>query len=109
MSSNLLDLISVNNFYNGLPKYFQHIISVFEQARAFAHVSDFARIALQVLESSGKRDDDYTSTRTDLLSRLFHASLKTCRFDEAYSTLSRYSDPALQKSAMTSLITTILT
>lgn len=109
MSSNLVDLISVNNFYNGLPKYFQHIVGVFEQARAFTHVSDFSRLALQALESSPKKSEDYVSARTDLLSRLFHASLKTCRFDEAYSALSRYSDPALQKSALTSLITTILT
>ncbi|KAL1954661.1 hypothetical protein VTO42DRAFT_855 [Malbranchea cinnamomea] len=109
MSSNLLDLISVNNFYNGLPKYFQHVISVFEQARSFAHVSEFARLALQALESSPKKPEDYISVRTDLLSRLFHASLKTCRYDDAYSALSRYSDPALQKSALTSLITTILT
>ncbi|KAG5299728.1 nucleoporin Nup120 [Histoplasma capsulatum G186AR] len=111
MSSNLLDIISVNSFYNGLPKYFQHILSLFEQARAFAHVADFARLALQALESDPRKnepDSDYIYLRTDLLSRLFHASLKTCRFDEAYSALSRYTDAALQKSALTALITTIL-
>ncbi|OJD18842.1 hypothetical protein AJ78_01175 [Emergomyces pasteurianus Ep9510] len=111
MSSNLLDIISVNSFYNGLPKYFQHILSLFEQARAFAYVADFARLALQALESDPRKnepDSDYIYLRTDLLSRLFHASLKTCRFDEAYSALSRYTDAALQKSALTSLVTTIL-
>ncbi|ODH40561.1 hypothetical protein ACO22_01599 [Paracoccidioides brasiliensis] len=111
MSSNLLDIISVNSFNNGLPRYFQHILSLFEKARAFAHVADFARHALQALESDPRRNDpesDYIYMRTDLLSRLFHASLKTCRFDEAYSALSRYTDSALQKSALTSLITTIL-
>jgi nuclear pore complex protein Nup160 len=46
--------------------------------------------------------------RTDLLSRLFHASLKTCQFDQAYSALTRYQDLALQKSALSSLITNIL-
>ncbi|KKZ65621.1 hypothetical protein EMCG_08528 [[Emmonsia] crescens] len=98
-------------FYNGLPKYFQHILSLFEQARAFAYVADFARLALQALESDPRKSDpdsDYIYLRTDLLSRLFHASLKTCRFDEAYSALSRYTDAALQKSALTSLIATIL-
>ncbi|EQL29021.1 hypothetical protein BDFG_08284 [Blastomyces dermatitidis ATCC 26199] len=111
MSSNLLDIISVNSFYDGLPKYFQHILSIFEHARAFAHVADFARLALQALESDPRKNEptsDYIHLRTDLLSRLFHASLKTCRFDEAYSALSRYTDAALQKSALTSLITTIL-
>ncbi|KLJ12638.1 hypothetical protein EMPG_12343 [Blastomyces silverae] len=100
-----------STFYDGLPKYFQHILSVFEQARAFAHVADFARLALQAMESDPRKnepDSDYIHLRTDLLSRLFHASLKTCRFDEAYSALSRYTDAALQKSALTSLITTIL-
>ncbi|PGH14177.1 hypothetical protein AJ80_06046 [Polytolypa hystricis UAMH7299] len=111
MSSNLLDIISVNSFYDGLAKYFQHILTLFEQARAFAHVADFARLALQALESEtrkNERDPDYLGLRTDLLSRLFHASLKTCRFDEAYSALSRYTDIALQKSALTSLITKVL-
>ncbi|KAK2799281.1 hypothetical protein FQN51_006958 [Onygenales sp. PD_10] len=111
MSSNLLDIISVDSFYNGLPKYFQHILSLFEHARAFSHVADFARLALQALESDPRKnepDSDYVYLRTDLLSRLFHASLKTCRFDVAYSALSRYSDTALQKSALTSLITTVL-
>jgi nuclear pore complex protein Nup160 len=46
--------------------------------------------------------------RTDLLSRLFYASLKTCQFDQAYSALARYQDLALQRSALSSLITNIL-
>lgn len=111
MSSSLLDIISVDSFHNGLPKYFQHIVTLFEQSRAFTHVADFARLALQPLESSKGSDQDpeYNTLRTDLLSRLFHASLKTCQFDQAYSALSRYTDLALQKSALTSLITSILT
>lgn len=110
MSSSLLDIISVDSFHNGLPKYFQHIVTLFEQSRAFTHVADFARLALQPLESSKGSDQDpeYNALRTDLLSRLFHASLKTCQFDQAYSALSRYTDFALQKSALTSLITSIL-
>lgn len=55
-----------------------------------------------------EQDPEYSSLRTDLLSRLFHASLKTSRFDEAYSALTRYHDAALQRSALGSLITTIL-
>jgi nuclear pore complex protein Nup160 len=109
MSSNLLDLISVNYFYDGIPKYFQHIISVFEQVRAFAHVADFAHLALQALDATSETDGEYESIRTDLMSRLFHASLKTCRFDEAFSAFLQFSDGALQKSAITSLISTILT
>lgn len=109
MSSSLLDIVSMDCFHSGLPKYFQHVLSIFEQARSFSHVADFASLALQTLESEmSEQDPEYSGLRTDLLSRLFHASLKTCRFDEAYSALTRYRDVALQRSALGSLITTIL-
>ncbi|KAJ5777391.1 hypothetical protein N7520_000637 [Penicillium odoratum] len=111
MSSTLLDLVSVNCFHNGIPRYYQHILSVFERVRSFSHVADFAGLALQALDSEAwaEQDPEYSSTRTDLLSRLFHASLKTCQFDQAYSALARYQDLALQRSALSSLISTILT
>jgi nuclear pore complex protein Nup160 len=110
MSSTLLDLVSVNCFHNGIPKYYQHILSVFEQVRSFSHVAEFASLALQALDSEAwaEHDPEYTSMRTDLLSRLFHASIKTCQFDQAYSALARYQDLALQRSALSSLITSIL-
>ncbi|KAE8394315.1 nucleoporin Nup120/160-domain-containing protein [Aspergillus alliaceus] len=110
MSSTLLDIVSVDSFHNGLPKYFQHILSIFEKARSFSHVADFARLALQALASENKNEQDpeYNILRTDLLSRLFYASLQNCQFDQAYSALSRYKDLALQKSALSSLITSIL-
>lgn len=111
MSSTLLDLVSVNCFHNGIPKYYQHILSIFEQVRSFSHVADFASLALQALDSEAwaEQDPEYPTTRTDLLSRLFHASLKTCQFDQAYSALARYQDLALQRSALGSLISSILT
>lgn len=109
MSSTLLDIVSVDCFHNGLPKYFQHVLSIFEQVRSFSHVADFASLALQTLESElSEQDPEYGVLRTDLLARVFHASLKTCRFDEAYSALTRYSDLALQRSSVNSLITTVL-
>lgn len=109
MSSTLLDIVSLDCFHNGLPKYFQHVLSIFEQVRSFSHVADFASLALQTLESDlSEQDPEYNILRTDLLSRLFHASLKTCRFDEAYSALTRYRDVALQRSALGSLIATVL-
>lgn len=110
MSSTLLDIVAVDNFNNGLPKYFQHVLSIFEQARSFTHVADFANLALQALEveKRDEKDQEYTATRTDLLSRLFHASLKTCQFDQAYSALSRYRDLALQRSALSSLVSSVV-
>lgn len=78
--------------------------------RSFSHVADFASLALQALDSEdwAEQDLEYSTMRTDLLSRLFHASLKTCQFDQAYSALARYQDHALQKSALGSLISSIL-
>lgn len=111
MSSNLLDIVSADSFYNGLPRYFHHVAGLFELARAFVQVTDFACLALQALEANHHKDQnsDDANLRNDLLSRLFHASLNIHRFDEAYSALSRYTDLALQKSALTSLVTTIFT
>ncbi|KAJ5307447.1 hypothetical protein N7476_008103 [Penicillium atrosanguineum] len=110
MSSTLLDLVSVKSFHDGIPKYYQHILSVFEKVRSFSHVADFASLALQALDSEvwAEQAAEYTSMRTDLLSRLFHASLKTCQFDQAYSALARYQDLALQRSALSSLVSNIL-
>ncbi|GMG41308.1 unnamed protein product [Aspergillus oryzae var. brunneus] len=100
----------LDSFHNGLPKYFQHILTIFEQARSFSHVADFARLALQALASENHNDQDpeYNILRTNLLSRLFYSSLQNCQFDQAYSALSRYKDFALQKSALSSLVTSIL-
>ena len=109
MSSGLLDIVSVDSFYNGLAKYFQHILSVFEEVRSFSHVAEFATVALQALESEHSSEDDVAGLRIDLLSHLFHASLTTCRFDQAYSAASRFVDRALQKSALGLLVTTVLT
>lgn len=110
MSANLLDMISVDNFNNGLPRYFHHIASVFEQAGSFSHVADFAALALKALDVDACKAEhgvDFANLRTDLLSRLFYATLKTCQFDKAYSALTRYTDLALQKSALSSLITSL--
>ncbi|KAL4914136.1 nucleoporin Nup120/160-domain-containing protein [Aspergillus aurantiobrunneus] len=110
MSSSLLDIVSVDCFHNGLPRYFQHVLSIFEQARAFSHVSEFASLALQALasEHGNEQDLEVARLKNDLLSRLFYASLQICQFDQAYSALSRYQDLALQRSALSSLISSIL-
>ncbi|KAI5302785.1 hypothetical protein KEM56_000357 [Ascosphaera pollenicola] len=97
LSSSLIDPVTANYFYNGLTFYYQHILDLFEQARAFTYVADFAQLALQALQTSGDWKEDsheYPSTRTDLLSRLFYASLQASRYDEAWSAL----DLAIQGS-----------
>ncbi|CAG8222890.1 unnamed protein product [Penicillium salamii] len=110
MSAELLDLLDGDCFHNGLAKYYQHVLSIFEKARSYSHVADFASLALQALDSEvwAEQDVEYSTTRDDLLSRLFTGALKTCQFDQAYSALTRLQDLKLQKSELTELISTIL-
>uniref|UniRef100_A0A093VCV5 Nucleoporin n=1 Tax=Talaromyces marneffei PM1 TaxID=1077442 RepID=A0A093VCV5_TALMA len=56
MSSGLLDLLAADKFNNGLPKYYQHILSLFEKAGSFSHVADFASLSLQALESDPRKE-----------------------------------------------------
>jgi nuclear pore complex protein Nup160 len=110
MSAELLDLLDVDCFHNGLAKYYQHILSIFEKVRSYSHVADFASLALQALDSEvwAEQDVEYSTIRDDLLSRLFTGALKTCQFDQAYSALTRLQDLKLQKTELTELISTIL-
>ncbi|KAJ5118137.1 Nucleoporin [Penicillium bovifimosum] len=110
MSAELLDILDVDCFHNGLAKYYQHVLSIFEKVRSYSHVADFASLALQALDSEvwAEKDAEYPTVRDDLLSRLFTGALKTCQFDQAYSALARLQDLKLQKSQLTELISTIL-
>lgn len=123
MSSGLLNPIDAAHFGDGLPNYYSHIVSLFEKRKVFSYVADFARLALHVVRPSDPpvrispidsgnppqlTPDPHQALRTDLLSRLFYASIQTSRYDEAYSALSRYTDTALQHSALTTLITSMI-
>lgn len=110
MSAELLDLLDVDCFHNGLAKYYQHILSIFEKVRSYSHVADFASLALQALDSEvwAEQDSEYPTIRDDLLSRLFTGALKTCQFDQAYSALARLQDLKLQRTELSELISTIL-
>ena len=79
-----------DSFSEGLPRYYSHILSLFERVKAYSYVAEFARLGLRSL--IGKED---AALRTELLSRLFNASIQTSRFDEAYTALIRHSDNAL--------------
>ncbi|KAI9840020.1 MAG: hypothetical protein M1819_000212 [Sarea resinae] len=115
-SEGLLDLDDLGYFRDGLPRYYLHILGLFEKARAHSFVADFARLALQFLslQSPGlngarRNSNDSDQLQTEVLSRLFYASIQACRFDEAYSALSRYTDTALQKSATATLVQSLTT
>ncbi|KAI9846098.1 MAG: hypothetical protein M1837_004354 [Sclerophora amabilis] len=99
--------VSDREFFNaGLPKYYSHIVSLFEKAKSFSFVVDFARIGLQFITSHAQ-DDSSKVLRTELLSRLFTACLQISSFDAAYSALLQYPNKALQRNALNHLLTTL--
>ncbi len=107
-SAGLLDLDEQEYFSDGLAKYYQHILNLFEKVKARSYVADFARMALQSV-NLGREDvclcpflqqarANHTQTsdqKTELLSRLFGANIQTSHFEEAYATLTRHTNPIL--------------
>jgi DNA repair protein RAD51/nuclear pore complex protein Nup160 len=89
-TANLVSEVERNSFSEGLPRYYSHIIGLFEKAKAYSYVADFARLGLRSLV--GQEDEEL---KTDLLQRLFTASIQTSRFEEAYTALTRHRDTAL--------------
>jgi nuclear pore complex protein Nup160 len=94
--------MDADSFYNGIPRYFQHVLALFESARAFAHAADFAHLALQALQP-GQKEPTF-AFKSEILSRLFTAELKCSRFLAAFTALAQFTDHALQKSAMIALV-----
>lgn len=89
-SANLVTEIERSSFSEGLARYYSHVVGLFEKARVYSYVAEFARLGLRSL--NGREDEEL---KTDLLQRLFTASIQTSRFGEAYSAMTRHSDAAL--------------
>ncbi|KAI1944709.1 hypothetical protein LOZ57_004722 [Ophidiomyces ophidiicola] len=98
MSSNLIDSIAKNSFYNGLPQYLLHVAGLFEQAKSPTHAAHFLELALQ---ASGPNDPDF-----DLMPHLFRAYLKTNHIDKAYATLLQHPDGSVSRSDLEALVET---
>jgi predicted negative regulator of RcsB-dependent stress response len=86
----LISEVERNQFSEGLAHYYSHVIGLFEKAKAYSYVADFAKLGLRSL--MGQEDEEL---KTDLLQRLFTASIQTSRFHDAYSALIRHRDTAL--------------
>lgn len=82
-------------FAEGLPRYYQHVFGLFEKIKIYSYVADFARLALQSLAAYHTKPEDETALHSEFLSRLFNASLQTSRYEEAYSSLTRYTNKTL--------------
>lgn len=106
MSAGLLSRMDADSFYNGIPRYFQHVLALFETAKAFTYAADFAHLALQALQP-GQKEPTF-EFKSEILSRLFTAELKCSRFLAAFTALAQFTDHALQKSAMVTLVDAIL-
>jgi DNA repair protein RAD51/nuclear pore complex protein Nup160 len=89
-TAGLVSEVERNSFSEGLARYYSHVIGLFEKAKAYSYVADFAKLGLRCL--MGQEDEEL---KTDLLQRLFTASIQTARFHDAYSALIRHSDTAL--------------
>lgn len=102
-SSGLLDTLTASFLASGFPNYYQHIIDLYSPHRAHVQIISFAQLALQHYHPK-----DPLQQRSELLSRLFHAALAISDHTTAYSALTRYTDTALQKAALASLITSMV-
>ncbi|KAI0379748.1 nucleoporin Nup120/160-domain-containing protein [Hypomontagnella monticulosa] len=100
-SSGLLDDTEWNLLYAGLPRYYAHIVALFEQQKAYSSVIEFARLALQFVNS---KTDDADKVRTELQCRLFSGAISTSQFELAHSTVVGIRDRALQHSCLRALI-----
>lgn len=89
-SAGLVSETDRNLFSEGLARYYSHVVGLFEKAKAYSYVSEFAQFGLRSL--TGREDQE---TKTELLQRLFTSSIQTARFQEAYTAMTRHSDAAL--------------
>lgn len=78
-------------------------MSLYEKVKHFSYAIDFCRLALQFLPPN--QEASTIQARTELNSRLFNAAIQTSRYDLAHSTLVVFTDHALQKSCLRTLVT----
>ncbi|KAI1115220.1 nucleoporin Nup120/160-domain-containing protein [Nemania sp. NC0429] len=100
-SSGLLDDDEWNLLFNGMPRYYAHIVALYERCRAYSYVVDFARLSLQFINKKTHHAD---LLRTEIQSRLFSGATAISQFELAHSTLIAMKDRALQHSFLRVLI-----
>ncbi|KAI1336435.1 nucleoporin Nup120/160-domain-containing protein [Xylariaceae sp. FL0016] len=100
-SSGLLDDTEWNLLYAGLPRYYAHIVALYEKPKAHSFVVEFAQLSLQFTNS---KTIDADMVRTEVQSRLFGGAIAISRFELAHSTLIGMKDRTLQHSCLRALI-----
>lgn len=99
-SSGLLDETEWNLLNSGIPNYYAHIVSLFDRQRAYYYVTDFARLALQLIST---RFED-AATKKEMLSRMFHAAIQTSQFELAHTSLTSMQDKGLRYSSLQTMV-----
>ncbi|KAI0815637.1 nucleoporin Nup120/160-domain-containing protein [Xylaria sp. FL0064] len=100
-SCGLLDDDEWNLLFKGMPWYYAHIVALYERHKAYSYVVDFARLALQFINTKTEGGD---LLRTEIQGRLFSGATAISRFELAHSTLIAMKDRALQHSFLRILI-----
>ncbi|KAL8863070.1 MAG: hypothetical protein Q9178_000443 [Gyalolechia marmorata] len=102
-SAKLLSLEEAENFANGLPKYYTHILHLFQDASYPSFAGDFARLAIQFTPQSS------VESLAFLFKSLFLSSIQTSDIHAAYTSLVRLPQgeqgkflPDLVKALLTS-------
>jgi hypothetical protein len=108
--ASLLDMDDREHFNEGLARYYQHVVKVFDNEHCMSYVAEFTELGLEAYEEEGtevwgnsKRTSHDILTvlqqdpklKNDLLCRQIQASLAICRFDTTCAALARLSDAAL--------------
>jgi nuclear pore complex protein Nup160 len=102
-SAGYLDETERNLLNAGIPEYYSHIVTLFDKAKNYSFVIDFARLSLQFIKPGN--EEHVTQLRTEMHSRLFNAALHTSQYDLAHSTLALFTDTPLQHSSLRTLVT----
>lgn len=95
-SSGLLDETEWALLNSGLPRYYSHIVALYDSPKAHSYVIEFARLAMQFTSTHA----DSENIKAEMLTRQFSASLGTCQFELAHTTLLSIKDRALRSSSL---------
>jgi nuclear pore complex protein Nup160 len=100
-SVGLWDETDRNLLYNGMAKYYSHIVSLFEKQKAYSYVMEFSRLALQFVHVTPA---DGALIKTEMLNRQFNAAIAISHFSTAHSALLAMTDHAVQHAGLRKLV-----
>lgn len=106
ISAGLLSNDQAASFFDGMPKYLEHILSLFEDQSAFSFAAEFAREALDAVKED--QHEPIVNFKQDIVLRLFNAELACHRYGAAFDILERFDDPLLQRNSCMDLIDAML-